>query len=317
MIKIGIVGAGHLGKIHLYLLKNIPDFEIAGFFDTDKKAGAEISKETGLRAFSSYEEMEKSCQAIDIVCPTTYHYEYAQKAIKAGKHVFIEKPVTILAEETKKLLKLSQEAGITAQVGHVEQFNPAFLAAKNIIKRPVFISAERHALYNPRGTDVSVVLDLMIHDIDLILKMVKSPVKKIQAYGAQVICQTDDIAQAHIEFNNGCVATVSTSRVALHNRRSLQVFQPDNYLHIDLLNKTLTKAQLSKDKKAGNVIAERDGLVISKETIQVEPINAIEYELKAFAAAIKQQSTPAVTLEDAYLTMQTVGEIMDVIKKAV
>jgi len=316
MIKIGILGAGHLGKIHISLLKEIKEFKIVGFYDTNIEATQKVEKEFGIKSYSTYEDLAKDCDAIDIVCPTPFHFEYAQKAIKAGKHVFIEKPVTIHPEETKILVQLCHEAGIVAQVGHVEQFNPAFLAAKPFINRPLFITAERLAMYNPRGTDVSVVLDLMIHDIDLVLSMVKSNIKKIQASGTPIICSTADIAHARIDFDNGTIANLTVSRVALSNRRSLHVFQKDSFLNVDLLNKTLTKAEIKNNytpQKTESIIALRDNTSIVKENIEVKPVNAIKHEFELFAEAIRNKTKSVITLADAYLTMQTTQQITDAI----
>ena len=317
MIKIGVLGAGHLGKIHISLLKEIKEFDIIGFYDSDVELSAQIEKTYGIKAYASCDDLFKKCDTIDIVCPTPFHYPYAELAIKAGKHVFIEKPVTSNPEETKNLMQLCHEAGVVVQVGHVEQFNPAFLAAKEFITRPVFISAERLALYNPRGTDVSVVLDLMIHDIDLVLSMVKSNIKKIQASGSPVICSTDDIAHARIDFDNGTIANLTVSRVALLNKRSLTFFQKENFLSVDLLNKTVTKAELKKNylpKENESIIALRDDKSIVKEVIAVKPINAIKHELELFAKAIQNQTKSPITLADAYLTMQTTGKIMEAMR---
>jgi predicted dehydrogenase len=317
MIKIGVLGAGHLGKIHISLLKDIKKFDIIGFYDSDIEHAAHIEKDFGIKAYPAFSDLLKKCDAIDIVCPTPFHSSYAELAIKAGKHVFIEKPVTTNTHETKTLMQLCHEAGVVAQVGHVEQFNPAFLAAKEFITRPVFISAERLALYNPRGTDVSVVLDLMIHDIDLVLSMVKSNIKKIQASGSPVICNTDDIAHARIDFDNGTIANLTVSRVALLNKRNLTIFQKENFLSIDLLHKTLTKAGLKKDyhpKENESIIALRDNKSIVKEMIAVKPINAIQHELELFAQAIQNQTKSPITLADAYLTMQTTERIMEAIR---
>ena len=316
MIKIGILGAGHLGKVHISLLKEIKEFEIVGFYDADKEVSARVEKESCIKSYPTFEELSKNCNAIDIVCPTPFHFEYAQKAIKAGKHVFIEKPVTIHPEETKILVLLCHEAGIVAQVGHVEQFNPAILAAKPFINRPLYISAERLAMYNPRGTDVSVVLDLMIHDIDLVMSMVNSNVKKIQASGSPIICPTADIAHARIEFDNGTIANLSVSRVALINKRSLHIFQKESFLNIDLLNKTLTKAEIKKKyipTETETIVALRDDASIVKENIEVKPVNAIKYELELFAEAIQNKTKSVITLADAYLTMQTTQQITDAI----
>ncbi|HTA63330.1 MAG TPA: Gfo/Idh/MocA family oxidoreductase [Bacteroidia bacterium] len=316
MINIGILGAGHLGKIHISLLKEIKEFKIVGFYDADREVSIRVENELGIKSYSTYDELAKNCDAIDIVCPTPFHFEYAEKAIKAGKHVFIEKPVTIHPEETKVLVQFCHEAGIVAQVGHVEQFNPAILAARPFIHRPLFISAERLATYNPRGTDVSVVLDLMIHDIDLVLSMVKSNVKKIKASGSPIICPTTDIAHARIEFDNGTIANLTVSRVALSNKRNLHIFQKESFLSIDLLNKTLTKAEVKKNytsKEIESVIATRDNINIIKEEITVKPINAIKHELELFAKAIQNKTKAVITLDDAYLTMLTTQQIMDAI----
>ena len=316
MIRIGIIGAGHLGKIHISLLKEIKAFEVVGFYDPDENLRTLIEKEFDLKAYESYESLLKNCAAIDIVCPTPFHFDYAQKAIKAGKHVFVEKPVTIEADEVRILMQLCHEAGVVAQVGHVEQFNPAILAARPHLTRPLFISAERLALYNPRGTDVSVVLDLMIHDIDLILSMIKSNIKKIQASGTPVICETTDIAHARIDFDNGSIATLTVSRVALHNRRSLQVFQKESFLSIDLLHKTLVKAELKEDASGSeteNIMAIRNNRLLVKENILIKPVNAIRYEFELFADAILHNKKAVITLDEAYKTMLTAHQIMKAI----
>lgn len=316
MINIGVIGVGHLGKIHLSLLQEIKEFKTIGFYDTDTNVASLSEKEFGIKSYASFEELLKNCDAVDIVCPTPFHFEYAKKAIKAGKHVFIEKPVTVLAEETKILAQLCHEAGVIAQVGGVEQFNPAFLAAKPFVNRPLFITTERLAVYNSRGTDVSVVLDLMIHDIDLVLSLVKSNIKKIQASGSPVICNTADIAHARIDFDNGAIANLTVSRVALSNKRSLHIFQKENFLNIDLLNKTFTKAEVKNNhvpKNNESVIASRNNNNIIKEVVEVKPINAIKYELELFAKAMQGKTKPVITLDEAFLTMQTAQHITDAI----
>lgn len=318
MIKIGIIGAGHLGKIHISLLKEIKEFELIGFYDKNNEVSVSVERDLGVKSYTTSEELIKQCQAIDVVSPTPFHFEYAKQVIKAGKHVFIEKPVTSHPDEAKTLVRIAYEAGIVAQVGHVEQFNPAVLAAKPFITRPVYINAERLAIYNPRGTDVSVVLDLMIHDIDLVLSMVKSDIKKIQANGSPVICDTDDIAHARIDFNNGAIANITVSRVALSNKRTLEIFQKENFLSIDLLNKTLTKVELKKDHKLDvyeSVIAVRDDKSLIKQPILVKPINAIKHELELFAESIMNNRKAVISLDDAYLTMKVIQQIMDGMNK--
>ncbi len=298
MIRIGIIGLGHLGKIHLSLLKSLPDFKIIGFYDTDSS----LKIESGIENFKSAHELIEKCDAISIVTPTPFHFEYACKAIKAGKHVFIEKPVTLNSAEAKKLALLASEAGVIAQAGHVERFNPAFLAAESFISRPLFIDCERFATYNVRGTDVSVVLDLMIHDIDLVLHLVKSNIKKINATGSSVLCETYDIAEARIEFDNGCVANLRVNRVASESARKMHVFQKENYLTLDFLNKTLVKGIVQNK----NII---------HENLEVKLVNAIAHELQLFADAIKNKKTAAITLDEAYHTMKVVDEIMALIQK--
>jgi predicted dehydrogenase len=306
MIRVGILGAGHLGKIHMSLLKNLKGFEIIGFYDNNPEVSVKMEKESGIKYFSSAQDLINACDAIDIVTPTPFHFEYASMAIKAAKHLFIEKPITISSAEAKKLVFLAREANIVAHAGHVERFNPAFMATESQIDRPVFIDCRRIATYNPRGTDVSVVLDLMVHDIDLVLHLVKSPVKKISATGSAVLCPTEDIAEARIEFDNGCVATISASRVATHNLRKMTVFQKENYFSMDFLEKAAVKSIVEK---------ENDIKKITHQKLEIQPVNAIERELQLFAGAINHQKNNAVTLEEAYNTMKVADEILEVIKK--
>jgi len=316
MIKIGVIGAGHLGRIHISLLKNIPYFTIVGFYDNNPEAVNSIKNEFGIPSFTNADDLVAQCDAINIVTPTLFHFDYACQAIKAGKHVFIEKPVTLNSVEAKKLALLASEAGITAQAGHVERFNPAFIAAEPFIKRPIFIDFQRTAIYNPRGTDVSVVLDLMIHDIDLLLHLVKSNIKKISATGSAVLCDTEDIAEARIEFDNGCVANLTASRIALGNNRKMNIFQKENYLSLDFLNKTAVRAIVKTGKiENEKVYASFENKSIVHENLEVKPINAIAHELQLFADAIKNKKMAAISLDEAYDTMKIADEIINTIKK--
>ena len=317
MLKTGVIGAGHLGKIHLSLLKENKDFTIIGFFDSNPEVSRSVAKEFGVESFSTADDLIKQCDVLNIVTPTLSRLDYACRAIKAGKHIFIEKPVTLNSTESKKLSQLAREAGITAQAGYVERFNPAFLAAEQFITRPIFLDFQRISTYNPRGTDVSVVLDLMIHDINLMLHLVKSNIKKISATGSAVLCDTEDIAEARIEFDNGCVASLTASRIALGNTRKLNVFQKENYLSLDFINKTALKADvkkgiLSKDEEA---YASFENKSIVHKQLEVKPINAIAHELSLFAGAIKNKTQSAVTLDEAYQTMKIADEILGIIKK--
>ena len=318
MIKIGLLGAGHLGKIHLKLLKNIPDFEIVGFYDSDSDVGKSVSEEYLVPYFSDYDSLLAQVDALDIVTPTISHFEYAKKAIREFKHIFIEKPLTQTPEEGKKLVMLAQEANIKAQVGHVERFNPAFLAIKDKCTKPMFIEGHRLAQWNPRGTDVSVVLDLMIHDIDLVISVVKSPVKRVLATGVPIISPTPDIANARIEFTNGCVANLTASRISLKNMRKMRLFQKDAYISVDFLEKkseiinlippsTETAAdQIRFDFEVGN---QKKSLLYNQPTI--ESVNSIQLELEAFADSIKNDTEPTVTIEQAYQALLTAQMIID------
>ena len=226
MLKVGVLGAGHLGKIHLKLLKELKkDYEVIGFYDPDRENAKKVNREFRVKAFKKIEDLISESEVINIVTPTLSHFDCAIQAIKAHKHVFIEKPITNTTEEAETLMKLSREAGVKVQVGHVERFNPAFTAAQPYCNHPMFIEAHRLAEFNPRGTDVPVVLDLMIHDIDIILSIAKSNIKKISASGVSVVSDTPDIANARIEFDNGCVANITASRMSLKNMRKTRIFQ--------------------------------------------------------------------------------------------
>ena len=225
MLKAGVLGCGHLGKIHIKLMNQSESFDLLGVYDNDISISEKAATEFGCKSYASFEEMIEEVDVIDIVTPTPSHYSYALKAIENGVHVFIEKPVCSNTEESFNLIEKSKLNNVKIQVGHVERFNPAFTAVENNISQPMFIESHRLAQFNPRGTDVSVVLDLMIHDIDIILNSVNSPIKQISSSGVSVISDTPDIANARIEFENGCVANLTASRVSLKNMRKTRFFQ--------------------------------------------------------------------------------------------
>lgn len=321
MLKIGVLGTGHLGKIHLKLLKEISDFEVVGFFDTDKTAGEEAAKLFGLKNYNSFEELIQEVDAIDIVTPTLSHYDYAAKAIKKSKHVFIEKPVTHTLKEAKTLISLANEAKVKVQVGHVERFNPAFLAAKEYLSQPMFIESHRLSQFNPRGTDVSVVLDLMIHDIDVILSVVNSNIKKISASGVSVISNSPDIANARLEFDNGCVANITASRISLKNMRKSRFFQKNSYVAIDFLNKksqiVTMKDSTQKDDPFGLYIEMKDNKGIKQiifENPSIKDTNAIKQELEGFAHCILQNTIPPVSIDDGYKALDVAFRIIEKLK---
>lgn len=320
MIKIGLFGAGHLGKIHLRLLKEIPSFEVIGFYDTDPKVAEKVSKEFGVIAYDDPELLMHDSEAIDIVTPTLSHFELASKSIKHHKHTFIEKPLVTTREESEELMNLSRNTQAKVQVGYVERFNPAFKAALPYLKNPLFIESHRIAEFNQRGTDVPVVLDLMIHDIDIILHIVKSPVKNIRASGVPVISGTPDIANARIEFENGCVANFTTNRIAMQKTRMTRVFQHEGYVDIDLLHKHVTVYHLKEHNESTNplavVIGPQGGIQkqIIIERPEVQETNAIKQELEGFAKAIQENTAPPVTLSDGYASMEIAFKILDQIQ---
>ena len=230
MLKAGVLGAGHLGKIHLRLLNQSEKYDLVGFYDPDRNNAQLVAEEFGYKLFDSVEQLIEVVDVVDIVTPTLNHFECASMAIEKGRHIFIEKPITNTVQEAEKLRDLVKSNGVRGQVGHVERFNPAFTAVKDRIQNPMFIESHRLAEFNPRGTDVPVVLDLMIHDIDIILSVVKSPVKEVRSSGVSVISETPDIANARVVFENGCVANLTASRISLKNMRKSRFFQKDAYI---------------------------------------------------------------------------------------
>lgn len=304
MLKAGVLGAGHLGKIHLRLLQQSERYELIGFYDANPENAASVQAEFGYKYYSDIEELIAACDMIDVVTPTSSHHESGMKVLKAGKHLFIEKPITVTVEEANDLITLSRKRNVKGQVGQVERFNPAFRSVVDRFDNPMFIETHRLAEFNPRGTDVSVVLDLMIHDIDAILSVVKSPVKSVSASGVSVISKTPDIANARIEFENGCVANLTASRISLKKMRKARFFQRDAYISIDFLTKAVEVVRM-KDAPAVpgdfDMIlknAEGEKKQIYFDNPQVADSNAILDELETFADAIENDTRPIVNLED-------------------
>ena len=303
MLKAGVLGAGHLGKIHLKLLQLSDKYELIGLYDASPEVRSKIEEEFGYKAFDSEEALIAECDMIDIVTPTSFHYDGAKKVIEAGKHLFIEKPITHKLEEAQELIALAKKHKVMGQVGHVERFNPAFTAVKESIKSPMFIETHRLAEFNPRGTDVPVVLDLMIHDIDAILSVVKSPVAKVSASGVSVISDTPDIANARIEFENGCVANLTASRISLKNMRKSRFFQKDAYISVDFLEKKVEVVKMQDAPESPDdfamVLQNAEGVKkqIYFDNPEVQSNNAILDELDSFAKAIKENTTPIVSLD--------------------
>ena len=320
MIKIGVVGAGHLGKIHLKLLNSSNKFDLIGFYDTDKKTSIELSEKEGYKYFSNLDSLLDTVDAIDIVSPTTTHYEIAKQVISKSKHVFIEKPITNKTIHAKEIIELSKKNNIIGQVGHVERFNPAYVAAIAHLNNPKFIESHRLSDFNPRGNDVSVIMDLMIHDIDIVLNTVKSKVKSINASGVSIISDSPDIANARIEFENKCVANLTASRISLKKMRKTRIFQKDAYISIDFLEKELQIVKI-KDADESNsnlsmVIKTNSGKdkVIYFENPEILEENSILNELESFAESINKKTLSKVTLLDGYEAVAIANEIMDQIQ---
>lgn len=317
MLKVGVLGAGHLGKIHLKLLQQSSKYQLVGFYDPSEENAKKVSKEFGYTSYNSINELIDAVDVVDIVTPTLSHFECAKNAIEKGRHIFIEKPIAKTILEAEAIKTLASQYHVKGQVGHVERFNPAFTAVKDMIDNPMFIETHRLAEFNPRGTDVPVVLDLMIHDIDIILSVVKSKVKNIHASGISVISETPDIANARIEFENGCVANLTSSRISMKNMRKTRFFQKDAYISVDLLEK---KAEVVKMKDAPENPGDFDIILQNDEGVkkqiyfdnpQVTNNNAILDELETFADAINNDTTPIVTLNNGAEALRIAQWVID------
>ena len=315
MLKLGIFGVGHLGKFHLNNWKQIPDVEIVGFFDPNNDNANAVEAEYGIKRFMDEEALIKASDMIDVVTPTHLHFPVCEMAIKMGKHVFVEKPMANTIEEGKAIMEMVKEAGVKLQVGHVERFNPAFTALKDITLNPSFIEVHRLAQFNPRGTEVSVILDLMIHDIDIILSIVKSGVKHISASGVAVLTDTPDIANVRIEFNNGCVANLTSSRISMKKMRKIRLFQKDAYIGIDFLEKNTEIIKLKKpdeeDAFSFDIETHQGTKTISIANPVVENGNAILAELTSFVQSIQNDEPTVVSEIDGFLAMEVAHQILE------
>lgn len=319
MLRIGLLGTGHLGKIHLRLLQEIPQWEVVGFFDHDPAVAQQITDQTGIRAFPDVRSLIDAVDAVDIVTPTVSHFGYAQQVLQNGKHLFIEKPLTQTLAEAQALVALQREnAHLVGQVGHVERFNPAFLAVSGRSLQPMFIEGHRLAPYNPRGTDVSVVLDLMIHDLDIVLSLVPSPVKAVSASGVSVLSDSPDIANARIEFENGCVANLTASRISIKQMRRLRLFQKNTYLAVDFLKKETEVFRLEETdlpKELGGAMSMpldngKETKYLVFERPEAREVNAIKMELEEFAASIATGAPVRVPLADGYRALKVAHMIL-------
>lgn len=315
MLKVGVFGAGHLGKFHLNNWKEIEGVKLVGFFDPDNENAKAVSEQYGLKRFTDEEKLIDACDIVDVVAPTDHHFHICMQAVRKGRHVFVEKPLANTIQEGRDLVSMVREANVKMQVGHVERFNPAYLAISNMPLNPMFIEVHRLAQFNPRGTEVSVILDLMIHDIDIILSLVKSDVKNISASGVAVMTDTPDIANVRIEFHNGCVANLTASRISMKKMRKIRLFQKDAYLGIDFLEK---KTEIIKLKQPDdqNVFSFDIETPNGKKTIaianpSIQPVNAIKLELEAFVDSIVNNKPTVVSEIDGFLAMEVAHQILE------
>ena len=318
MLKIGLFGVGHLGEIHIKCIRNITDLSLVGFYDPDEERSKEITDKYDILRFEDPLLLMEAVDIVDIVSPTTTHFQLARLALKKNKHLFIEKPVAYTEAEAASLLTMERKTNVKVQIGHVERFNPAFLTLKDTKLSPMFIEGHRLATFNPRGTDVSVILDLMIHDIDIVLSIVNSPVKQISASGVAVVTNTLDIANARIEFKNGCVANLTASRISLKKMRKLRFFQKDAYISLDFLDKQAQivrlydkdKVDISTDLPVFELETNQGTKMIHVEMPDVLEGNAIQSELEALVLSIQKDEPTRVSLHDGYRALKIAHQIM-------
>lgn len=322
MLKIGVLGAGHLGKIHLNCIKQIEEYDLVGFYDPAVDTARQVEEELGIPAFATIDALIDAVDVVDIVTPTIRHFECASKALQKRRHVFIEKPIVATPDEANALKKLADDAGVKVQVGHVERFNPAFIAAEPFIGEPLFIEAHRLALFNPRGTDVPVVLDLMVHDLDILLTIVKAPISHLSASGVSIVSPTPDITNVRIEFENGAVANLTASRLSLKNMRKTRIFQRDAYITVDFLDKVAEIVRIRDEVDESNPLSATitlgDGSEkqITFERPEIHPINAIRTELESFYSAIVHNTTPAVTIDDGINVLKLAYRILEAVNES-
>ncbi|MES2777680.1 MAG: Gfo/Idh/MocA family oxidoreductase [Bacteroidota bacterium] len=316
MVKVGVFGVGHLGKFHLNNWKEIGAATLVGFYDPNDENAQEVEDKYGLKRFVDAEDLMDQCDAVDIVAPTNHHFELVKMALRKSLHVFVEKPLANTMDEAREIIKLAKEANVKVQVGHVERFNPAYLAAIKYQLNPMFIEVHRLAQFNPRGTEVSVILDLMIHDIDIVLALVKSPVKNISASGVAVMTDTPDIANVRIEFTNGCVANLTSSRISMKKMRKMRLFQKDAYIGIDFLAKKTEIIKIHEASDEGVFSFDLETPNGGKKTIavatpEVKDGNAILMELQSFVQAIQDNKTTAVSEVDGFMAMDVAHQILE------
>ena len=322
-LKVGVIGVGHLGSLHAKMYAEMPSVQLVGVVDVDRNRADQIAHEYKTTAFPAVGDLLKNVDAVSVVTPTSTHGVIGEEAIQAGVHVFIEKPITSSTAEANRLLELSKKKGVKIQVGHIERFNSALLALAKYRLNPIFVESHRLAQFNPRGTDVAVVLDLMIHDIDIILSLVNSPVKEIHANGVAVVSDTIDIANARIQFENGCVANVTASRISQKKMRKMRIFQRDAYISVDFSEGLAEVFRLvdHDDPSAaatmmlGEIATGKLKRKIVYEQPEIKEVNALKYELEMFVEAIQKETEPVVTAEQAIRALEVANQIIQAINQ--
>jgi predicted dehydrogenase len=320
-LKIGVIGAGHLGKIHIKLLKEIETADLSAIYDKDKETAEKAGAEIGVKVAPDLDSFFKEVDAVSVVSATSAHYELVKKCFDHNKHVFVEKPITAKVEEAEELVKISKEKKLKLQVGHIERFNPALLSVEKFNLDPKFIQTDRLAQFNPRGTDVAVVLDLMIHDIDIILSLVKSEVKNISASGVAVVSGSIDIANARLEFENGAVANVTASRISQKKMRKMRIFQRDAYISLDFNTGVSEVFRLAPPEEItgshfsfGEIGVGANKKAIVYEHPEVKEVNALKYELELFTKTVLEDKQPVVSGEDGLKALKVAQEIITIIE---
>ncbi len=307
-LRVGVVGIGYLGRFHAQKYSLIPEAELVGLADVAPRKAEEWAEKLRTEAFSSHRDLLGKVEAVSVVVPTDLHYSVARDFLEAGSDVLVEKPVTATIREADELIDLAQKRGRIFQVGHLERFNPAVLAAREKIRAPIFIESHRLTPFRGRGTEVDVVLDLMIHDLDIILSFVRSSVKQIHAVGIPVLTDKVDIANTRVEFEGGCVANITASRISFEDRRRIRVFQPDTYLTLDYASKEITLYHRTFS-------AENQRFQLSAEQIEVESGDTLENEIRSFVHSCLNRTPPAVTGEDGRNALAVAMRISDQIQE--
>jgi predicted dehydrogenase len=321
-LRVGVIGVGHLGSLHAKMYTQIPTVQCIGVYDVDSVRAKKIAAEYKTKAFTELDDLLAQVEAVSVATVTQSHCDVAMHVIQRGIHLLIEKPITATIEQARAVTERAEIKGLKLQVGHIERFNPAILALEPYDLRPMFIESHRLAQFNPRGSDVAVVLDLMIHDIDLILSLVKSKVTRIDANGISVISDTPDIANARLQFENGCVANVTASRISQNKMRKMRLFQHDAYISIDFADGVSEVFRLADEqtprskstKMLGKIEEGQHKRIITYEKLKAREVNALKYELEQFAAAVHQNSEPPVTGRDGLHALEVAQEIMQKIE---